>query len=181
MADKSIKNTGKEQGFVLWLTGLSGAGKSTIARAVAEGLERMGRKVERLDGDVMRSIFPGTGFTRQEREEHIKRIGFMASRLEHHGVVVVASFISPYRQSRQAVREMCKNFIEVYVRASLETCRKRDVKGLYKKALAGEIQNFTGIDDPYQQPEKPEVIVDTDALSPQQSVESIMACIRPFM
>ena len=129
----------------------------------------------------MRNLFPGTGFTREARDEHIKRIGFMASRLEHHGVIVVASFISPYRQSRQAVRKMCKNFIEVYVMASLETCQKRDVKGLYKKALAGEIKNFTGLDDPYEQPEKPELVIDTDSLSVEQSVERITEYIRPFM
>ena len=181
MAEQSVKNTGKKQGFVLWLTGLSGAGKSTIAQALAARLEHTGQKVERLDGDVMRSLFPGTGFTREDRDEHIKRIGFMASRLEHHGVVVVASFISPYRQSRQAVRKMCKNFIEVYVMASLETCQKRDVKGLYKKALAGEIKNFTGLDDPYEQPEKPELVIDTDSLSVEQSVERITEYIRPFM
>ena len=181
MAEQSVKNTGNKWGFVLWLTGLSGAGKSTIARPLAARLEQMGQKVERLDGDVMRNLFPGTGFTREERQEHIKRIGFMASRLEHHGVIVVASFISPYRQSRRAVRKMCKNFIEVYVRASLETCQKRDVKGLYQKAMAGEIKNFTGLDDPYEQPEKPELVIDTDSLSAEQSIERIMDCIRPFM
>ena len=170
-----------EKGFVLWLTGLSGSGKSTLAERLYEEFERLGKKFERLDGDVLRGVFPNTGFSKDARDEHIKRVGFMASRLEHHGVIVVASFISPYRAARGFVRNLCGNFIEIYVKASLDECKRRDVKGLYKKALAGEIKDFTGIDDPYEEPQKPEIIVDTEHQTIEQSVEQIMDYLKPHL
>ncbi len=170
-----------KQGFVLWLTGLSGAGKTTIAEALYQQLDAIGIGYERLDGDVLRGVFPNTGFSKEARDEHIRRVGFMASRLEHHGVIVIASFISPYREARQFVRNLCENFIEVHVRASLDECRKRDVKGLYEKVANGEIKNFTGIDDPYEAPEHPEIVVDTVNQTVDESVSQIMDHIERYL
>jgi adenylylsulfate kinase len=168
-------DTGKEnKGFVVWLTGLSGAGKTTLAEKLALFYESEGRRVERLDGDMIRSLFP-TGFTRQERNEHIRRCGFMASLLERNQVVVIASFTSPYRESRLEVRRMCSRFIEVYVKASLEECERRDTKGLYRRARKGEIKNFIGIDEPYDIPEHPEIVVLTQGVSVQESFSNLCA------
>lgn len=171
----------KKGAFVLWLTGLSGSGKSTLANRIYKNLCENGLQVERLDGDALRTIFPSTGFSRKDRDEHIQRVGYLASRLEHHGIIVVASFISPYRQARSFVRDLCTNFIEVYVKASLETCQKRDVKGLYKKAADGKISLFTGIDDPYEEPENPEIVIDTDTLSIEQSEKTIMNYLTSYL
>jgi adenylylsulfate kinase len=171
----------KKQGFVLWLTGLSGSGKTTIAERLYEEFDAMGKEYERLDGDVLRGVFPGTGFSKESRDEHIKRVGFMASRLEHHGVVVIASFISPYREARRFVRNLCTNFIEVHVKASVEECTSRDVKGLYKKALAGEIKEFTGIDHPYEEPQQAEIVVDTANQTIDESVAQIMDTIKQYL
>ena len=146
---------------VLWLTGLSGSGKSTIADWSARELTARGFKVERLDGDTIRNIFPNTGFSRAERDAHIKRVGYLASKLEQNGVFVVASLVSPYRESRDFVRSLCKNFMEVHVATPLAVCEQRDVKGLYAKARRGELQNFTGIDDPFEAPLNPDLVVDT--------------------
>ena len=159
---------------VIWFTGLSGAGKSTIAERVYKKLQEKGYKVEHLDGDRVREIFPRTGFSKEERSRHIRRVGFLASMLEKNGVFVVASFISPYHESRDFVRGLCNNFIEVYVSTPLEECEKRDTKGLYEKARKGEIKQFTGIDDPYEVPEKAEITVDTTGKSIKESVESVM-------
>ena len=174
-------NKTQKNGFVLWLTGLSGAGKTTIAEALYQRLDAMGVGYVRLDGDVLRGVFPNTGFSKEARDEHIRRVGFMASRLEHHGVIVIASFISPYREARQFVRNLCDNFIEVHVKASLEECRKRDVKGLYEKVANGEIKNFTGIDDPYEAPENPEIVVDTVNQTVDESVSQIMDTIKDYL
>jgi adenylylsulfate kinase len=153
---------------VLWFTGLSGSGKSTIADWVAGELKRRGLNVERLDGDSIRHIFPNTGFTQPERDAHIRRVGFLASKLEEHGVFVVASFVSPYEESRQFVRGLCKSFVEIYVSTPLEECERRDVKGLYAKARRGEIVNFTGISDSYEIPQHPDLAIDTT----QSSIEA---------
>ena len=169
------------KGLVLWLTGLSGAGKSTLALRLAGWIEARGRAVERLDGDVLRGHFPGTGFSRTERDEHIRRVGFMASLLEKHGVIVICSFISPYRLTRREVRAMCSTFVEVYVRAGLETCEARDVKGLYARARAGQIANFTGLDDPYEPPERPELIVDTDRHSVDESFATLTTFLERYL
>ena len=171
----------EHKAFVLWLTGLSGSGKSTIAKRVYEILAKQGRRVEKLDGDVMRGLFPSTGFTKAARDEHIKRVGFMTSVLEKHGVIVIASFISPYKETRQFVRELCVNFIEVYISASLEECEQRDTKGLYRKARSGEIKDFTGIDDPYEPPDKPEIVIDTENESVDESVAKIMNYIKKYI
>jgi adenylylsulfate kinase len=158
----------------LWFTGLSGSGKSTIATRVHEGMVRRGVEVEYIDGDALREVFPSTGFTRAEREEHLRRTGYMASRLAAHGVTVVASFVSPYRDSRDFIRRLCPGFVEIYVATPLEECERRDVKGLYARARRGEIRNFTGIDDPYEAPERPELTLDTRALTVDQAVAAVL-------
>jgi adenylylsulfate kinase len=159
---------------VLWFTGLSGSGKSTIATRVHEELMRRGAEVEYIDGDALRDVFPNTGFTRAEREEHLRRTGYMAGRLAAHGVTVVASFVSPYRESREFIRRLCRDFIEIYVSTPLEECERRDVKGLYARARRGEIRNFTGIDDPYEPPDHPELTLDTRALSVDECVARVL-------
>ena len=159
---------------VLWFTGLSGSGKSTIAVRVHEELRRRGVAVEYIDGDALREVFPTTGFTRAEREEHLRRTGYMASRLAAHGVTVVASFVSPYRESREFIRRHCPAFVEIYVATPLEECERRDVKGLYARARRGEIKNFTGLDDPYEPPEHPELTLDTRALTVEQCVARVL-------
>jgi len=159
---------------VLWFTGLSGSGKSTIAVRVHQELLRRGQDVEYIDGDALREVFPTTGFTRAEREEHLRRTGYMASRLAAHGVTVVASFVSPYRESRDFIRKHCERFVEIYVATPLEECERRDVKGLYARARRGEIKNFTGIDDPYEVPEHPELTLDTRALTVEQCVARVL-------
>ena len=167
---------------MLWFTGLSGSGKSTIANVVVKRLRKLGIDVEHLDGDTMRSIFPNTGFTREARQEHIKRVGFLAAMLEEHGVVVVATFVSPYRAGRALVRKLCRNFIEIYVSTPLEECERRDVKGLYRKARRKEIKNFTGISDPYEPPRKPELAIDTTGMTVGESVDLVMkhiVSVRP--
>jgi adenylylsulfate kinase len=160
---------------VLWFTGLSGSGKSTIATRVRAELESRGVEVEYLDGDALREVFPNTGFTRAEREEHLRRTGYMASRLAAHGVTVVASLVSPYRESRDFIRKLCREFVEIYVATPLEECERRDVKGLYARARRGELRNFTGIDDPYEPPETPELTLDTRVLSVEQCVAEVLA------
>jgi adenylylsulfate kinase len=162
---------------VLWFTGLSGSGKSTIAVRVHEALVEKQVGVEYIDGDALRDVFPNTGFTRPEREDHLRRTGYMASRLAEHGVTVVASFVSPYRESRDFIRKLCSNFVEIYVATPLDECERRDVKGLYARARRGEIKNFTGIDDPYEPPEHPELTLDTRALSVDECVEKVLAQI----
>ena len=162
---------------VVWFTGLSGSGKSTVAEWVAAELRRGGRPVEMLDGDAMRRVFPNTGFSKAERDAHIRRVGFLASRLEHHGVTVVASFVSPYRESRDFVRGLCRNFIEVYVSTPIEECERRDVKGLYAKARRGEIQEFTGVSDPYEPPITADLVLDTSRMSVEEAGRQVLAIV----
>jgi adenylylsulfate kinase len=164
---------------VIWITGLSAAGKTTIATALSEKLVGLGHRVQHLDGDLIRKIFPGTGYTREERDKHVKRIGHLSSMLEKHDVFVVASFISPYREARAFVRSQCKKFLEVYVSTPLAECEKRDPKGLYKKARKGEITNFTGINDPYEPPENPEIEIDTTGISVEDAVNIILNYLEP--
>jgi len=174
LLDSEIE-TGKGGGRVLWFTGLSGSGKSTIARRVVESLEGRGLPVEYLDGDTIRDIFPGTGFSREERDAHIRRVGYLASRLERHGITVVASLVSPYRGSRDFVRGLCRRFTEVWVATPLEECERRDVKGLYARARRGEIRQFTGIDDPYEAPLDPELVLDTTSLTVDAAAATVLA------
>lgn len=163
-------------GFTLWFTGLSGAGKSTISQLVEQRLRERGLKVELLDGDVVRTnLSKGLGFSKEDRDENIRRIGFVCDLLSRNGVAVIAAFISPYRAIRDEVRDKIGNFVEVYVECPLDTLIERDVKGLYKKALAGEVKNFTGVSDPYEVPMNPEVVVRTNEQTPEQSAQAVMA------
>lgn len=170
--EKKLKPT------VLWFTGLSGSGKSTISEKVYARLKKEGYKVEHLDGDAVREVFPTTGFSKEERDSHVKRVGFVASLLQKHGVFVVASFISPYQDARDFVRDMCEDFTEVYISTPLEECERRDVKGLYEKARKGEIDNFTGISDPYEEPKNPELDIDTTDITPEEGVQQVMDYLK---
>lgn len=161
----------RDRAPVIWFTGLSGAGKTTIAEALAPELRAAGRKVEILDGDVVRThLSKGLGFSREDRDTNIARIAFVAHLLARNGVFVLVAAISPYRQTRDAARETIGDFVEVHVAPPLETCIERDTKGLYKKALAGEIPQFTGVSDPYEPPHSPEVFVDTSTIDLRASV-----------
>ncbi len=164
----------KGEGRVLWFTGLSGAGKSTIAERVVAVLAARGVPAEYLDGDAIREIFPTTGFTRPERDAHIRRVGWLASRLEGHGVTVVASLIAPYEESRRFVRGLCRQFVEIWVSTPFEECARRDVKGLYSRARAGEITHFTGLDDPYEPPRNAELVLDTTAMTVDDAVRQVL-------
>ena len=159
---------------VLWFTGLSGAGKSTLAARVVRELSERGTATEYLDGDAVRALSP-TGFTRAERDAHVKRVGFLASRLEHHGVTVVCALISPYAEARDHVRTLCGRFIEIYVATPLHECERRDVKGLYAGARRGDVPHFTGIDDPYEPPQHPELTLDTTPMTVDDAVARIIA------
>jgi adenylylsulfate kinase len=167
--------------FVLWFTGLSGSGKSTLGDRIAEYLSGKGYEYERLDGDMLRGVFPSTGFSRKDRDEHIRRVGYLASLLERHGVIVVASFISPYAESRDFARGLCGNFVEVFVKAPLATCESRDIKGLYKKARAGQLREFTGIDDPYEEPKQADLVIETDRETVEESSRRIIDYIQKFL
>jgi len=165
-------------GFTLWFTGLSGAGKTTIAELVGPELERRGRIVEYLDGDAVRQhLSKGLGFSKEDRDTNIERVGWVASRLTRQGGAVIVSAISPYAQMRRTARDMIEEFgpfVEVHVDASVETCAERDVKGLYAKAFAGEIKEFTGVSDPYEAPASPELRVDTETHTPEESAQLII-------
>jgi adenylylsulfate kinase len=164
-----------ERGCVVWFTGLSGAGKSTIAEVLRRELLRMGHKVEILDGDVVReNLSKGLTFSKEDRDTNILRIGFVAHLLARNGVKVICAAISPYRSIRDQVRAMIGDFIEVYISTPLEECENRDVKGLYKKARSGEIKDFTGIDDPYEPPLNPEVEINTVGMAPEESAYRIL-------
>ena len=152
-----------QRGFTAWFTGIPCSGKTTIADRVAEILREKGHRVERLDGDIVRKgLTSDLGFSKEDRDENIKRVTFVAKLLTKNEVAVLATFVSPYRERRAKTREEIGNFVEVYTRCPVEVCIERDVKGMYEKALAGEIRNFTGVDDPYEEPEDPELILNTD-------------------
>jgi adenylyl-sulfate kinase len=165
-----------DRGFVIWFTGLSGAGKSTIAEKLEPVLRERGCKVEQLDGDVVRThLSKGLGFSKEDRDTNIRRIGFVAHLLSRNGVAVICSAISPYREIRDENRAMIGDFVEVYVKCPIDVLSERDVKGLYKKAIAGEIKNFTGVSDPYEEPLNPEVVVETDKETVEESAAKIIA------
>jgi adenylyl-sulfate kinase len=166
----------QHKGFTLWFTGLSGSGKTTLARGVEAILRERGMKVEVLDGDIIRqNLSKGLGFSKEDRDTNIKRIGFVCKLLTRNGVVAIGSAISPYREVRDFVRRDIGDFVLVYVKCALDVLIQRDVKGLYQKALSGEIPNFTGISDPYEEPLDPEIIVDTAVENPQESIGKIIA------
>jgi len=164
--------------FNLWFTGLPLSGKTTIADAVYKELEKLDIPVERLDSKEIRDVIPNIGFTRDDRNRHMKRIGHLIKTLQNNSISTVASFVSPYRESRKAIREMVKNNIVVYVKADIETCKKRDIKGKYEKALKGEYQNFTGVNDIYEEPQYAEIIIDTDKLSIEESTKIIITYVK---
>jgi adenylyl-sulfate kinase len=170
----------EQRGFTIWLTGLSGAGKTTIADAVEPLLRERGiTKLEKLDGDVVRThLSKGLGFSKEDRDTNIRRIGWVAEVLTRNGVCVIASAISPYREIRDEVRRNVGDFVEVYVKCSIPELTRRDVKGLYEKAIKGEIKNFTGISDPYEEPLSAEVVVDTEAESLDESVAKVLAVLE---
>jgi adenylylsulfate kinase len=164
-----------QKGFVLWLTGLSASGKTTIAVRVHSELAKRGLKLECLDGDeVRKNMTRDLGFSREHRNENIRRIGYISKLLARNGVGVIAAFISPYRAHRDILKEEIENFIEVFVDAPLEVCEQRDPKGLYRRARAGEIRNFTGLDDPYERPENPHVHLKTHECDVQTCVDIVM-------
>ena len=163
-------------GFTIWLTGLSGAGKSTLSEVIELRLRERGRNVEVLDGDIVRThLSKGLGFSKEDRDTNIKRIAFVCGLLSRNGVACISAAISPYRQTRDWARAHIGNFIEIYVKCPIEVCRQRDVKGLYKLADEGKLKGFTGVDDPYEEPLHPELIVETDRDTVAQSVARIFA------
>jgi len=173
----------KQKGVVLWFTGLSGSGKSTIANEVAYKLQKMGKLTYVLDGDNIRhGLNKDLGFSEEDRNENIRRISEVANLFADAGVIAITAFISPYRKYRNYCRTLAGNnrFIEIYAKASLKTCEKRDPKGLYKKARAGEIKHFTGIDDPYEEPEKAELILDTDIVNIEEGAEIVIQKLHEY-
>ncbi|MGD1875330.1 MAG: adenylyl-sulfate kinase [Mastigocoleus sp.] len=168
-----------QSGVAVWFTGLSGAGKTTITKAVAEKLRAQECKIEVLDGDIVReNLTKGLGFSKADRDENIRRIGFVAHLLTRNGVIVLVSAISPYREIREEIKNKIGDFVEVYVNAPLKVCEERDVKGLYKRARSGEIKNFTGIDDPYEPPLNPTVECRTDLEELDESVSNVLKKLK---
>ena len=168
------------KGFTLWFTGLSGSGKTTITNQLVKALRKRSVPLEVLDGDIVReNLSKGLGFSKEDRDTNIRRIAFVANLLSRNGVPVITAAISPYREIRNEAREMMDGrFVEAYVKASVEVCEQRDVKGLYAKARAGEIKEFTGVSDPYEPPEDPELVIDTESQSPEQSAEQILTYLQ---
>lgn len=164
--------------FNLWFTGLPLSGKTTIANEVYKELEKLNIPLERLDSKDVRELIPDVGFTREDRNRHMHRIGHLIKTLQNNSVSTVASFVSPYRESRKAIRKMVKNNIVVYIKADIETCKKRDTKGKYKKALLGEYQNFTGVNDVYEEPEHAEIVIDTDNIDVTEATKVIVTYIK---
>jgi adenylyl-sulfate kinase len=168
-----------DKGFTLWFTGMSGAGKSTISERVTARLRDHGRRVELLDGDVVRTnLSQGLGFSKEDRDINVQRIGFVCELLSRNGVAAVVAAISPYRAARESLRSRIPNFVEVFVDCPLEVLSSRDVKGLYKKALAGEIPHFTGVSDPYEAPVEPDLLIRSDQESVEQSVQRVWAMLK---
>ena len=168
-----------QRGATVWFTGLSGSGKTVIALLVQEELERRGLRVERLDGDIVRqALTRDLGFSKEDRDTNIERVTFVAKLLSRNGVLVLCSFISPYRARRDKSRKEIGEFIEVFVECPVEICAERDVKGLYAKAFAGEIENFTGVSDPYEDPENPEIICHTAEETPEESARKVISYLE---
>ena len=168
-----------DKGFTIWFTGLSGAGKTTLAERLVPTLKERGLKVELLDGDVVRTnLSKGLGFSKEDRDTNIRRIGFVCELLSRNGVIAVASAISPYQEIRDEVRAKVVNFVEVYVECPIDVLAERDVKGLYKKAIAGEIKNFTGVSDPYEAPQNPEVAVNSSTQTVDESLDKILQRLK---
>ncbi len=179
---KEQKRRGKAAGggAVVWLTGLPGAGKSTIARQLARLSRKRGAPVEVLDGDELRRLFPGTGFSARERDMHVRRVGYTASLLERNGVFVVVALVSPYRRSRRAARRLCRRFVEVHVSTPAAVCEERDPKGHYARARSGRLKNFTGVDDPYEAPRAPELSIDASKTAGPRAARRIWDFVAGF-
>ena len=170
-----------QRGFTLWFTGLSGAGKTTVAEIVEKELKERGLRVEVLDGDIVRTnLSKGLGFSREDRNINVLRIGFVANLLTRNGVAVLVSAISPYKEARDQVRRRIIDFVEVFVDVPLEVAAERDVKGLYKKAFAGEIEQFTGVSDPYEPPVAPDLVLKTDEETPEESAKRVIEKLEFF-
>lgn len=173
------RRDGFHQGFTIWFTGLSGAGKSTLSEILVKRLRNAGARVELLDGDVVRTnLSKGLGFSKEDRDTNIRRIGFVCDLLSKNGIIAIGAAISPYREIRDEIRAKVKNFVEVYVECPIAVLAERDVKGLYKKALAGEIAHFTGVSDPYEAPDNAEVVCSTDTETPEQSADKIWVKLK---
>jgi adenylylsulfate kinase len=172
-------STATSEGFVVWIEGLPCSGKSTIARATGDRMRALGRKVQILDGDEVRRMFsPELGYTRKDREIHARRVSYVARMLADHGVAVLVAMITPYETSRQAARaEVPEQFVEVWLRCPVEVCRERDLKGLYARASRGELSRLTGVDDPFEEPLNPDLIVDTARLTVAESTDRIVDCL----
>jgi len=169
------------QPFVIWITGLARSGKSEIGEKLTKKLKEIGLKAEHLDGHSVRDLFPQTGFSREEVNLHIERVGYLAGKLESQGVFVVASFLSPYKESREFVKKNCKNYVEVYISTPAEVCEEMDTKGIYKKAKAGEIKNFPGVNVEYEKPENPDITIDTSKISTNEAADKIFNNIKKYI
>lgn len=168
----------KIEPFNLWFTGLPLSGKTTIADAVYQELKKLDIPLERIDSKDIRELIPDVGFSREDRNRHMRRIGHLVKTLQKNSVSTVCSFVSPYRESRKAIREMVQNNIVVYVKADIETCKARDYKGVYEKALKGELQNFSGVNDIYEEPQRAEIVIDTDNISVHDAVDRIVSHVK---
>lgn len=179
MSSETISGLKLNRGVTIWFTGLPSSGKSTIARLLERQLRKAQIKTELLDGDVIRTnLSKGLGFSKEDRDINIKRVGFVCQLLTRNEIAAIVSVVSPYHETRDEVRRMIGNFVEVFVKTSVTECEKRDVKGLYKKAKAGEINGFTGVDDPYEEPKNPEVICETEKETPEQSLEKVTSALK---
>lgn len=168
----------KIEPFNLWFTGLPLSGKTTIADKVYKELEKLQIPIERLDSKDIRDVVPNIGFSREDRNRHIHRVGHLIKTLQNNSISTVASFVSPYKESRKAIREMVENNVVIYIKADVDSCKKRDYKGVYEKALKGELQNFTGVNDIYEEPQEAEIIIDTDVMSVEEAVEMIVKTVK---
>ncbi len=169
----------KQIGFTAWFTGLPCCGKTTIAKKIYKILKDKGYKVEHLDGDIVREdLTSDLGFSKEDRDENLKRVTFVAKLLTRNNVIVLATFVSPYRKRRQRSKKQIGNFVEIYVKCSVEECKKRDVKGMYKKAIAGKIKNFTGVDDPYEEPLNPDLVIDSEKETVDESVSKVLKKLK---
>lgn len=166
------------RGFTLWFTGLPSSGKTTLSSRISEELRRRNFRVEVMDGDLIRQEICNMGFTKEDRDQNVKRIGIICRLLSRNDVVAIAAAISPYREARRYVRDKIDGFVEVYVKCPVKVCAERDPKGNYKKAFAGEIKHFTGVDDPYEEPENPEIVIRSQEMSPTESVDAILSWLR---
>jgi adenylylsulfate kinase len=168
----------KIEPFNLWFTGVPLSGKTTIANSVYEELEKLHIPIERLDAKDIRDVVPDIGFSRDDRNRHMKRIGHLIKTLQNNSISTVASFVSPYRESRKAIRQMVKNNVVVYLKADIESCKQRDYKGVYKKAFNGELKNFSGVNDVYEEPQHAEIVIDTDSMSVEEATKKIVTYVK---